>query len=554
VTMVRARTGPQFVMQRSPALTALDRRVASRDLSLTSEERQPSRVEDRPARGGRGVGAGGDWTLEHAPDVPRPTLITRTFDPEVESSRWDPMIAVGHQFVVISNSHEFGFYDTNGTLLPPRNGGASTMSATAFFAPLIAPTVEGGGVNEHSLNRHLGFQPGFTTGLRCDPTRPAPQSEPCVEEFYDSRAIYDPVTRRFVLLSAVRHSYGFADTVRGTDPMVRRYVAFAVSRTEDPRDGFFMYAITEQNYSDWPRVTVAEGMLVIAHNRHTQERDYEGSRPSVYLFSLAQLSRGDAHPASRKLMRHEVGGNVKPVVPYGSAPGWAMFLRQDDTKLVLYAIRGIANWAATPTLQRDSITAATSLPFMGVAPLVRDSFLYFVGHAEAQARDGSRPARQGIHLLRFRLTGLSSAPRLSMQASDGALDGCFSCGSGNTTVEVPAIGVTSQGTMVIGFTRSSVTMADSVPPEARYMVMSANATDPSPSVRVREGDHMPFHIPKNESTSIITVPSVRMDHSHVTVAPDGRTVWVINMYANRATGTSSSSIDGYKTVVHRFRP
>jgi hypothetical protein len=556
VTLVRARTGP--AMTAVGAGSDRSSRLARAEALLPRVERQPSLADDRApvprARAGVRLQPS-TLDVEWGPALPDVSALWRTFEPTTQSAWWDPMVAAGPDRLTISNSHAFGFYDLDGAPLPSKAGEATTMSSAQFFRPLVAPTTPTGAPNRHSLNRHLGFRPGWTTGLRCDPTRPAPQPEPCVDEFYDSRAIYDPVSRRVVLLSAVRHSYGLSDdSARATDPMVRRYLAFAVSRTEDPRDGFWMYATTEQNYSDWPRVTVAEGMLVIAHNRHTHPRDYEGTRPAVYLFRLTDLAQGRPYPASRKLLRHEVGGNVKPVVPYGASPGWAMLLRQDDAKLALLSLRGITDWTQAPVLKRDSITAASALPFMGVAPIVRDGRLYFAGHAEVAAATGTQRPRYGMRLLRLPLTGLASHPRMDETTAGGALDRCLVCdGTGNRTAEVPSIGVTADGSMVIGFGLSSVTLTDSLPPEARYVVLGASAATAEPSVLIRAGEHMPFDVPKNTTRRQITTPSVRMDHSHVTVSPDGRTVWVIGMYALRAEGTDTTSVNGYRTVVRRFR-
>jgi hypothetical protein len=231
-----------------------------------------------------------------------------------------------------------------------------------------------------------------------------------------------------------------------------------------------------------------------------------------------------------------------------------MLLRQDSLKLVLMSLRGITDWTQPPVLRRDSITAGSELPFMGAGPIVRDGRLYLTGHAQVTAAMGTTRPRYGIRLLRVPLTGLNSHPRMDVTTAGGALDRCLACGTtGNLTTEVPAIGVTADGSMVIGFGRASVTLADSVPPEVRYLVLGASASQPEASVLVRAGDHMPYHVPKDSTRRQITTPAVRMDHSHVTVSPDGRTVWVIGAYARRASGGDTTDVNGYRTVVRRFR-
>src|SRR5262249_41634512 len=81
----------------------------------------------------------------------------------------------------------------------------------------------------------------------------------------------------------------------------RRFIAIAVSRTEDPRKGFHRYALVDE-YSDWPKMGVHDHYLVLGHM---------GS-PNVYVFDADKPAAGNPGHGPVRLAKLDAS----------SAPGW----------------------------------------------------------------------------------------------------------------------------------------------------------------------------------------------------------------------------------------
>ena len=178
----------------------------------------------------------------------------------------DPMLAVGHQFIVATQDHAIVFLDRDGNVLPSKAGEPPTpFSATAFFHRFIEELNPDGSANLNNINRYSPRQ---------------------INEFYDTRVDYDPVSKRFAILSAAREG-GTPDT---------RFYAFAVSKTEDPRDGFHQYMTTETNYRDFPRLTMNGDFLLVAHNASNGRADTDGDRPVLSAYHLPSLRQGVDDP------------------------------------------------------------------------------------------------------------------------------------------------------------------------------------------------------------------------------------------------------------------
>ena len=138
-------------------------------------------------------------------------------------------------------------------------------SATAFFHHFLDESNPDGSENVNNINRYSPRQ---------------------INEFYDTRVDYDPVSKRFAILSAAREG-GSPDT---------RFYAFAVSKTEDPRDGFHQYMTTETNYRDFPRLTMNGDLLLVAHNAANSKADTDGDRPVLSAYHLPSLRQGSDDP------------------------------------------------------------------------------------------------------------------------------------------------------------------------------------------------------------------------------------------------------------------
>jgi hypothetical protein len=98
---------------------------------------------------------------------PAPTTV---FEPGIEGV--DPMLAVGHKFVIVSQDHRLAFYEKKGNsveILRHPSGDPLKMTTTEFFAGFISNKNAAGNVNPHNINRHLGVRTDVNVPVECDP-------------------------------------------------------------------------------------------------------------------------------------------------------------------------------------------------------------------------------------------------------------------------------------------------------------------------------------------------------------------------------------------------
>jgi hypothetical protein len=206
------------------------------------------RSESRALRVGRAINdavfAERDFSAALSPQV-----ITKSL-PGVEGV--DAMVATGHQHLAVTHDHGVACFDKQGSLPAPKNDFPSKMSSNDFWRAFIEPKNPDGTANCGNINRHLNFS---GNAISCDPEA-YPPNWPCVDEFYDTRSLDDSASRRFVILSQARHNLGLKGHPNNPggslEGYVRRYLAFAVSRTETPRNGLHQYMATGSNHRDWP--------------------------------------------------------------------------------------------------------------------------------------------------------------------------------------------------------------------------------------------------------------------------------------------------------------
>ena len=516
--------------------------------------------------------------IRHVPikkdfEVPGPILQSPQWadrwEPNVQSAGWDPMIAVGFNYIVVTSDHQVGFFDKNGDQLAPKAGEKTKMSASEFFGAFLTPTTDDGFVNEMSINRHLAHDPGFPEAGVCDPdlsTVPQPSPSVCINEMYDTRVFFDAATKRFVIVSAARGNTGFKrdaqnkDIASQTDPVVRRYVGIAVSRTEDPRDGFYQYMTTESNYSDWPRVWVDHDLVVVAHN--SKQSSLDGSKPAAYLYSIAALHGHDPYPEAQKIYPVEVGGNVMQVTQQGADPGWSFFFRRAGKKAYLYSFRPPVDWSEHISLVSDHIDLSEDIGFPRHGATYRAGRLYLSFEKEIVAPIANgKNGRYSIRVVRIPVQNLNTGPTLTKDKAKGFLDFFFGRNaldddpSDLVSYEVPALAVNADDDILIGYGRVEYETVNPLYPEVRYSVYYADGRGLARSRLLNVGDHMPYDVKSNQTQSTITNPARRMDYSTAVVDPsDDRAIYYIGAYANGADGQNATNVDGYRTVVGKIVP
>ncbi|MCU0626408.1 MAG: hypothetical protein MUF21_07985 [Gemmatimonadaceae bacterium] len=503
---------------------------------------------DGPGSGGQPPATGTGSLSSDGPDAPAgaaisPPLIGAAVDAGV--NRWgvDPMLTVGHRFVLVSQDHEVAFFDRTGQRLAPKGGEEVQPTSNELFAPFLSDTLEDGTRNDHAINRHIGTG---AWGPECPPARGA---DPCIDEFMDVRVAYDRALRRFIVVARARDNdmkYDGDGIALATDPAVRRFLAIAVSKTDDPRDGFWQYVVAESNYSDFPRVTAQHGLLVIADNSYGTVRRHEGPTPTATIFDLAALARGEAHPASHKLYPDETGGSVRVLMNHGPIPGeWTTLSRPSGDALHLYSFRTLASLVAGTALRHTSVTLPSAFSNTFVTHNVRrGAFLYFASYRKvADVVKNVRPARYAIRVVRVPLA-LAADGAPTPGTGSGFLDDEFGGrattepSSARLSYEVPALAVTRDGHMVVVYGRVPVSGTGATAHEVRYSVWYADSRGLQHSRLLRAGQWLPTARLDSTWTAAVPIPYFgpqKLDHASASVDPvDDETVWMAHAFADVA--------------------
>lgn len=167
---------------------------------------------------------------------PDPPAILGKFlvDPAVDGP--DPQMAVSSSYVVIPDWNSLYFYGKDGKLLsakPDSEGLENPLYLETLFSNAQAELDA-----SMTLPAGLSAEPCETNGGMGGPT------EDCgyfLGRYYDARVIFDPYRKRFLVGALLKN--GKADAqIGGGDRLARRDRALlAVSKTQDPRDGFWLY-------------------------------------------------------------------------------------------------------------------------------------------------------------------------------------------------------------------------------------------------------------------------------------------------------------------------
>lgn len=462
---------------------------------------------------------------------PRPAL---EFTPDVEGV--DPMVAVGEEFLVVTQDHRIAFFAKSGELLEEKGGFPVRMSATAFFSAFVAPENPDGTANLDNINRYLNFPQGAP--IQCDVSDPTPDF-PCVEEFYDTRSMYDPFHERFVILSAARHHL-WPSQEHGE--FSRRFIAIAVSRTEDPRDGFHQWMPTWSNVRDWPWMGINGDFLIVAH-KGKSSLDPPG--PVAAVFHLPSMILGNKNPPHFEYTATDFGGNitVSPVKHYPGESFLTFMVRRGKG-----SVREIFAFAPPSDPWKAPALMKTSVPIRAGIGSIRDSVTFRKGRLHYASVQDLGEYNYVTYVVRIPVWQTENGIASSSDPEKGFYDRFVSLDSFPTlehriSREVSSSAVNSRGDMLIAYGRYSSTGSPKILPEVRYAVWYHDEVFPRWSQvlkagelhPVREGEEIPFY--------------ARLDYTAVAVDPaDGLSFWIAHEY-----GASSMPSD-FKMVVGKVTP
>jgi len=455
----------------------------------------------------------------------------------------DAGIAVGNQYIIVVHEGRIAFFDKSGKPLAGKAGFATSMSATEFFGAFLAPIKQDGSVNYDNINRYLRFP--ADAPIKCDADE-SPPKFPCVVEFYDSRALFDPASKRFFILSAARHKLWRGDTPNNPsgqyDTLTRRYVAFAISRTQDPREGFHQYMLTESNYRDWPRIAVSGNAFVIAHNSSGDPDSYV-----AYVLSANALKNGEKNPPRFRYNQSDIGlAAVVPVTHFDSPNGLTFLLRAEGAKINIIAFPQPGGQWQKPAVTKTSVTLTEAPSMMRSGAVYRNGRIHFVGVKKVQ--EGS-PPRFSVRVVRIPVTVSASGISASTSAAGGFLDWLFGKNAPEDTptdlvsYEMPSSAVNKAGDMLLGYGRSPVQTQNPLMPEARYTMWYAGESKQRRSRLLQAGTYQPLQdgepinfYGKGDFTSVVIDPA------------DDKTFWMALFYGD------PSRPGAFKTVTGKVAP
>jgi hypothetical protein len=462
---------------------------------------------------------------------------------EGEKLGHDPAVVVGDRYLMVYTAHRYQLYDkATGQLLPSEDDDevAVVGDFSTLFSPLWAPLDKRGAPNRASVNKRLRFAAGDPLG--CDPEDPLGKRSPaCVREFYDSRVLWDPAHKRFWIESAARNHLWFctrSSTEPCTDPkwsptQPRRFIAVAVSRTEDPRKGWHRYVLVDE-YADWPKMAIHERYLVLGHR---------GS-PNVYVFDADKLAAGNPDKGPVRLARYDAASFpgarfIDPVNHHGPTGGATFLFGTDgsDRVTVFGLVSPDPSRAAPPVLVAGPrISVGAKLETFDNNAVYRDGKLYVTWDECTPGYDECGPRR--IRVLRLPvLLGRASGKAVltaSTDPSQGYLDLAFGGrepddAPGDVADYVkPVLDVTAAGDVVVGFARRGFRTRAPVPFELRYAILYHGEAAPRPSVLVRRGTWA-------EAPDIDDNGKAGIDLAGAQTDPDDQRVWISHAVSDGAT-------------------
>lgn len=453
----------------------------------------------------------------------------------------DAQIAVSHHFVVANNTGWMTFYDKLGNQLPTKNSLPTSLSMNTFFAGFLNGKNPDGSTNTQNINTVINL-PVTKNYPKCTWTQdqqPQPASGPqesCVQQVYDARVQYDATRNRFWVESAARPLIWQGGPKVDDPQLVHRYILVAVSKTEDPRDGWHQYVLVD-DYSDWPRMTINGKHLVIGHQGDKNE----------FVFDADKLAAGN--PGHGDVLLQYFAASSFPeadviahVTHHGNTNGMTYLLGigNQGKSWTVYGIDGRTGGAAATLKKATFSTNGTAAIWVRNNPIYRNGLLYITGALCVTANC----TRESIRVLRVPLNPQPNGD-LAISTSPGAgyLDTFFGrSGPGDApgdevSYHVPSLEVTKNGDMVIAYTRVGVKTQKPLWPEVRYSVIT------------HKGDIKRSRLIKAAASDV--QPSViddggGVDLTGAAVDPaDDTTVWSINPFGDN---------NAYHLLISHLRP
>jgi hypothetical protein len=460
------------------------------------------------------------------PQTPPPTLLPNYSPSSAQLSNYsgypaDPQIAVSTTHVVVTARAVIAFYDKTGNLL---NG--SPKSTRIFFSAL-------------DLKNQFN-----------------------IEYYYDTRTIFDSYRKRFWICALCY------DKSHETDTNRRELVVIAVSKTENPNSGWYLYwtdavahyglpndpVFQSGDCADYPILGVDKTCLYQTNQVNNNQTDiFRYWR--VSFFPANELANGSAATGYQYWGLTDPNGDpsyvIQPAVHHGSNNRAYFASTYESNKILIWGLKDPLK--ATQQIDRISITVS---PFIDppsapqkdstdkilmnnvhnepLKAVCRNNKLYLCMNDAKDWFKDNQPTNS-IRLVRI---NVNNFPKVSTNPADSFINRVF--GANNPLEDSPktrmyygwpAVEVNKSGDIAIVYTRTG----DLIYPQMRYTAYLATENDVRPSRIVKEGE-------ASYKRSSGTSPLNWGDVAGASVDPvDDTTIWIAHQYA---TATAANSENG----------
>lgn len=383
----------------------------------------------------------------------------------------DPQIAVGEKYLLALDSGAYTFYErSSGDPVPsPTDAAGCVLPMSGYFTNLFAPLLsnkdpDSGAANSSNVNALIDLPSGSRVCHRNDIFE---ADSGCINEVYDARAFYEPGRGRFWIAAAARNKVWKCKEREGDGTCssscpartycdekrciacgneARRFVFVAVSKTDDPRDGFFEYALVE-DYADWPMFSVNNDRLIVTH--------LTGKR--VFVFNAKKLADGASQdPFIRSYgVTHATFSEVDAITPVTQRDegGISYLLGQRGNDLHIYAFKD-----STPVPAHVKVPL-TRPPNWWMNPVFRNGTFHF-------AYDRLADAAKDRYVIDVFSIPIQTSQSLAI--SYGAPDRHTLSGSEDASLRIPGLEVETNDVIGVWYQRYP---RGTGTPDVRYSVL-----------------------------------------------------------------------------------
>jgi hypothetical protein len=365
----------------------------------------------------------------------------------------DPQVTASHKYIIAYTSYTYAFYD-RATGQPLVQTGCVPLKGdfTDFFAPLLLAKDSTGAQNASNINLEAPQTP-----IACDVNDIDKCPGSCVNEVYDPHAYFErdgSGSGRWWIEAQGRNQMWTDQaagkcTANGPQPDAsRRYIFVAVSKTENPNDGFHQYVLA-RDYADLPLFSVNNGRLLLGHYKADKD---------LFVFDADKLAAG----ASTDPFLGQYGDGdfvdsdkITPVTQYSGDGGASFVLGEHGNDLHVYAF---IDPTKSPAHKKVTLDAH---PGWYMQPVMRHGKIYMACDSVVD----SATSRKAVDVFRVPVSVTSTSP-LKIDVDKGAT---HRLSRDNSSLERPGIEVETSDVALVWYTRHGLA-GDDPEPQTRYNV------------------------------------------------------------------------------------